>query len=49
MRRANDPFATGAPLVPFAGSPARTADPEYFTQGPFDFVETAARRARDGN
>ena len=47
--RANDPFASGAPLVPYAGPPGAAADSEYFTQGPFDFVETAARRARGGN
>ena len=44
-----DAFASGGPLAPFEGPPVHAADTEYFTQSPFEFVETLARRATAGN
>jgi hypothetical protein len=41
-----DVFGGGAPLVPTAGA-LPGADPEYFSQEPFEFVQTRARRAAE--
>ena len=42
---APDVFGAAAPLAPFAGDHPPGADPEYFSQGAFDFVQSLARRA----
>ena len=48
MGAARDVFGGGSPLVPFTGGIAAHADGEYFSQGAFEFVETASRRAQPG-
>ena len=41
---APDVFEAAAPIAPFAGESPPAADPEYFSQGAFDFVQSLARR-----
>ena len=49
---APDVFEAAAPIAPFAGERPPAADPEYFSQGAFDFVAVAraayGRAALDG-
>jgi filamentous hemagglutinin family protein len=44
---APDVFWTAAPLTPFAGERTPGADPDYFSQGPFDFLESRAQHAAE--
>jgi filamentous hemagglutinin family protein len=45
-RSSADVLAPGAPLVPFTAGLARGADSEYFSLGPFEFVQTRASAGR---